>query len=284
MDSDAVESTGRKKQKAGRDGVPSGFCFGAPGPVRNRLPKHLATNRSDATESSTRQARIQCPRERRRGADAGPQRIGPDAGACSPRPRSCCWNAITVQSPMMRLPASSSPSPASSPLEHLLPRPRQRSPGLHHRRSPGVTPTGPAGSRLPSVNHREALGNGQTRRSPARSRHTPATAAQGGSRTGSVVGDSGFGNSPGPITFTANNANDLNRTNVGTKRDERWPDGPERTGRRSNVLSGVPNFGVLGEQSEGAVKRFQHSLREIEAKPLRYAVPDVVPVGLGGVG
>ena len=68
------------------------------------------------------------------------------------------------------------------------------------------------------------------------------------------VGDSGFGKKPGPIAFSANNANDLHWTNVRTKRNERWPNGPERIGRRSNVLSDVSNFGILGEQPEGAVE------------------------------
>ena len=97
----------------------------------------------------------------------------------------------------------------------------------------------------------------------------------------SLVGDSGFGKKPGPIAFTANNANDLHRTNIGTKRNKRWPQGQERIGRRSNVLSCVSNFGILSEQPESAVERFEHSVRDVEAEPLCDVVPDIVKVGLG---
>lgn len=46
-----------------------------------------------------------------------------------------------------------------------------------------------------------------------------------------------FGEKPGPIAFTTNDTDDLQWTNVRMQRDERWPYGPERIRRRSDVLS-----------------------------------------------
>ena len=84
------------------------------------------------------------------------------------------------------------------------------------------------------------------------------------SRAGASVGASHAGRAPGPVALSAHNADDLHRTNVRPKHDERWPDGPERIRRRSDVLSGVSRIGVLGEESEGAVKRFEHFIRNVE--------------------
>ena len=93
-----------------------------------------------------------------------------------------------------------------------------------------------------------------------------------------------FRKKPGPVTLSAHDADDLHRTNVRTKRDERWSDGPERIRQRSDVLSGVSRIGMLGEKPEGAVKRFEHFIRNVEAEPLRCVVPDAVRIGLGERG
>ena len=93
-----------------------------------------------------------------------------------------------------------------------------------------------------------------------------------------------FGEKPGPITFTANDTDDLQWTNVRTQRDERWPYGPERVRRRSDVLSYVPHAGIFGEEPESVVERVEYPIRDIEAEPFRYIIPDAVQVGLGEQG
>ena len=95
---------------------------------------------------------------------------------------------------------------------------------------------------------------------------------------------SDLGKKASPVPFTTDDANDLNRTDIRTKRDKRWPDRPERVRRRGDILTGVSDAGILGEQPKSVLKRLEYPVSHVEAEPFCNVVPRLVQIGFGEAG